>query len=190
MAEERSAHDLGELTAWLDTDDAAGRPMRVRRLRELLDMLPVPSEGLTFLGGELSVTYFDEVRRCYLDGSNIAVVLLCLGYVERELAAGLYGAGWEGAKKARLADVLEKAFERGMLSERDWRIYRDLARLRNAHAHFQMPGSPTSIVARTIQKDAPVTEVLAEDARRAVEAMARMVSRRSGWRVELDPPSE
>ena len=43
---------------------------------------------------------FDEVRRCYLDGSDMAVVLLCLAYVERELAAGLYAAGWKDAKSA------------------------------------------------------------------------------------------
>lgn len=75
-----------KLTAWLEADDASGRPMGLERLRDLLDMLPVPSDGLTFLGGETSATSFDEVRRCYLDGSYLAVVLLCLAYIERELA--------------------------------------------------------------------------------------------------------
>ena len=54
------------------------------RLLDLWDILPVPSEGLSFLGGEESVICFDEVRCCYLDGSNFAVVLLCLAYVERD----------------------------------------------------------------------------------------------------------
>ena len=70
---------IKDLTAWLEADDANGRVMRVRRLHDLLGILPVPSEELRFFGGEESVICFGEVRRCYLDGSNMAVVLLCLG---------------------------------------------------------------------------------------------------------------
>ena len=71
--------------------------MRAARLRDLLDILPVSSDGLSFLGGEQSVLCFDEIRRCYLDRSDMAVVLLCLAYVERELVAQLYAAGWNRA---------------------------------------------------------------------------------------------
>ena len=190
MAGEQGAESIKELTAWLEAGDAKGRAMRARRLRDLLDILPVPSNGLSFLGGEESVICFDEVRRCYLDGSDMAVVLLCLAYVERELAAGLYAAGWKDAKSARLGAVLEKAYEGGVLSEFEWRTYRDLARLRNSHAHFRAPGSPTSLMARGVQGNALSTEVLAKDARRAVQAMARIVKRQSGRRLALDPPDE
>ena len=92
---------IEELTAWLEADDTTSRATRVGRLRDLLDTMPVPSDGLTFLGGETSQSCFDEVRRCYMDGSYIAVVLLSLAYVERELATVLYAAGWKPAKKAR-----------------------------------------------------------------------------------------
>ena len=176
---------IKELTAWLVANDTKTRAMRSTRLRDLLDMLPMSSEGLSFLGGEESVVCFDEVRRCYLDGSNLAVVLLCLACVERELAAQLYAAGWENAKKARLGAVLEKAHEGGVLSKLEWHAYRELADLRNSHAHFRPPGSPTSLMARTIEEDAPGSEVLAKDARRAVQAMARFVKRQSGRRVVL-----
>ena len=63
--------------------------MRATRLRDLLDILPVPSDRLSCLGGEQSVICFEEIRRCYLDRSDMAVVLLCLAYVERALAAQL-----------------------------------------------------------------------------------------------------
>ena len=190
MAEKQGAKGMEELTAWLEADDANGRAMRADRLCDFLDILPVPSEGLSFLGGEGSVICFDEVRRCYLYGANMAVVLLCLAYVERELAAELYAAGWEGAKKARLGAVLEEAHERGVLSGLEWRTYRELADLRNSHAHFRAPGSPTSLMARTIEEDTQSREVLARDARRAVKAMARIVNRQSGRRVTLGPPEE
>ena len=89
MDRAQGAESIKELTAWLEADDAKSRAIRAKRLRDLLDILPVPLEGLSFLGGEASRICFEEVKRCYLDGSDIAVVLLCLAYVERELAAGL-----------------------------------------------------------------------------------------------------
>ena len=190
MTGEQGAERIKELTAWLEADDAKGRAVRVRRLHDLLDILPVPSEGLSFLGGEAFLVCFDEIRRCYLDGSYIAVVLLSLAYVEQELAAGLYAAGWEAAKKAPLGAVLKKAHQDGVLSDLEWRTYQELARLRNSHAHFRAPGSPESMMARVVEEDALATEVLARDARRAVIAMARIIRRQSGRRVALGPPNE
>ena len=184
------AERIKELTAWLESDNAKGRATRVRRLRDLLDILPVPSEGLSFLGGEASLNCFDEVRRCYLDGSYMAVVLLSLAYVERELAAGLYAAGWESAKKVPLGAVLKKAHEDGLLSELEWCTYQELALLRNSHAHFRAPGSPGSMLARVVEENALARDVLAKDAQRAVQAMARIVRRQSGMRVTLGPPEE
>ena len=190
MADEQGKEGIKELTAWLQADDARGRATRSRRLRDLLDILPVPPDGLSFRGGEESAICFDEVRRCYLDGSDMAVVLLCLAYIERELAAALFAAGWEGAKKARLGAILETAYEDGALSELEWRTYQELARLRNSHAHFRAPGSPGSMLARVVEENALATEILAKDARRAVQAMARIVKRQSGMRVALRPSDE
>ena len=179
MDDEQGAEGIQELTRWLGAKDAENRTERATRLRALLDILPVPSTGLIFLGGEESAICFDEIRRCYVDGSNLAVVLLCLAYVERELAAQLYAAGWEHAKKARLGTVLEKAHDAGMLSALEWRTYRELAELRNSHAHFRAPGSPASLMARTINGGAHGSEVVAKDARLAILAMARTVNRQS-----------
>ena len=177
MVGEQGSGSIKELTAWLEADDAKSRAMRAKRLRDLLDILPVPSEELLFLGGEESMICLDQVRHCYLNGSNMAVVLLCLAYIERELAARLYMVGWEDAKNARLGAVLEKAYGDGELSEIEWRTYRELARLRNSYAHFR---GPMKTVSRTVKENAPVTEILAKDARRAIQAMARIVKYQSG----------
>ena len=100
MTGEPGAEAVETLIAWLEADDAKGRVERGERLRNLLEILPVPSDGLRFLGGEASAICFDEVRCCYLNGSHLAVVLLCTAYIERELAAGLYAAGWNNAERA------------------------------------------------------------------------------------------
>lgn len=193
MVGEQNPQDIRELTAWLEADDAKSRAMRATRLRDLLDILPVPSDGLSFLGGEQSVLCFDEIRRCYLDRSDMAVVLLCLAYVERELAAQLYAAGWNRVKKARLADLLKRAHKDGVLSESEWSTFDEIARLRNSHAHFRPPGKDfreperDGFMARVVEENALGTELLAKDARRALQAMAGIVKRQSGPRVALSP---
>ena len=187
MAERQGSRGIKELTAWLEADDAKGRVRRARRLQDLLTIMPAAPEGISSLGGVESTMCFEEVRRCYLDGSDMAVVLLCLAYVERELAAQLYAAGWEPAKKALLRAVLEKAYEDGVLSEQEWRTYSELAELRNSHAHFRAPLSPTTLTARSVADSVLPGDVLAKDARQAVLAMARIVRRQSGVRVALGP---
>ena len=175
-----AGHQIDDLTAWLKEDDTKGRGKRARRLRDLLDILPVPSEGLFFVGGDESVACFDEVRRCYLDGSYLAVVLLCLSFVERELAGLLYEGGWNPAKSARLGSVLEKAHEAGVLSMPDWQTFRELARIRNSYAHFRPPLSSTSLMARALKQDDLPNEILAKDAMLALQAMSRIVRRNRG----------
>ncbi len=188
MGGEQSTRDIKELTAWLEVDDAKGRRRRAKRLQDLLTIMPVPPEGMSFLGGVESKICFEEVRRCYLDRSDLAVVLLCLAYVERELAAQLYAAGWEPAKKAPLRAVLKKAFEDGVLSDEEWDTYRELAELRNSHAHFRAPLSPTTLAARSVDGSVLPEEMLARDSRQAILAMARIVKRESGLRVTLGSP--
>ena len=185
-----SDQSIEALTAWLEADDAKGRAGRTERLHDLLGILPVPPEGISFLGGEISIICFEEVRRCYMDGSYLAVVLLCLTYVEKELAAHFYAAGWEEAKKARLTTMLKKAYEDGMLPESEWRTFCDLASLRNSHAHFRPPMKQSSLIARTVEKNALPREVLKEDARRAILAMAMFMRHQSGIRVSLGEPDE
>lgn len=45
-------------------------------------------------------------------------------------------------------------------------------------------------MARMIEENALSKEVLAKDAKRAVQVMARMVRRQSGLRVTLGPPND
>ena len=183
----QSSQGIKELTAWLEADDAKGRLRRARRLQDLLTIVPVTPDGMSFLGGAESAMCFEEVRRCYVDGADKAVVLLCLACVERELAAQLYAAGWEPAKKVPLREVLEKAHEDGVLSEQEWRTYREIAELRNQHAHFRAPLSPRTLTGRSVDGSGLPGHVLAEDARQSVLAVARIVGRQSGARVALGP---
>ena len=182
--------EVKELSEWLEADDSRSRDQRTHRLRELLELLPMPGEGLTSWGGDESTICLEELRLCYVQGSSFAVVLLCLAYVERELAATLYGAGWEGAKKATLTGLLEKAQEDGLLSSAEQRTFRDLADVRNSYAHFRNPSSETSLLRQAVEGNAPATEVISGEAKRAIRALAGLVKRQSGMRLGLSPRNE
>ena len=56
-----SQTDIEELITWLETDEAASREWRARRLRHLLEAIKPPKEGMFFLGEE-SFHSFNEVR--------------------------------------------------------------------------------------------------------------------------------
>ena len=70
--------ETNDLINWLETYDAESRAVRAMRLRELLDIYPEPSENIGFLGSEESLICYNEVKRCYLEGAFLAVVLLCV----------------------------------------------------------------------------------------------------------------
>ena len=109
-------------------------------------------------------------------------------YVERELAAHYYAAGWEKAKEAQLVAILERAHEDGILSKLEWKTYRELGNLRNSHAHFRPPGKQSSLLARTVEKNTLPMEVLKEDARKAILVITMFLQHQSGRRVSLGPP--
>ena len=112
MKSDKAPANLEECIAWLAEVDAKSREIRAGRLQEILMTMPIPSVGFHFFNaGDLSKACFDEVRRCLLDGSNIAVTLRCLSYLERELAGVLYAAGWTPARAARLRTLLDEARE-------------------------------------------------------------------------------
>ena len=106
------------------------------------------------------------------------------------MAARLCGAGWNGARRAKLTALLERAVEYGLLTGPECRTFRDLARLRNSHAHFRAPAKETFLLNRVVHENTLATEVIAEDATRAIAAVAGFVRRQSDMRLGLGPRDE
>ena len=99
------------------------------------------------------------------------------------MAARLYGAGWNGARRAKLTALLERAVEDALATGPECRTFRDLARLRNSHAHFRAPAKETFLLNRVVHENTLTTEVIAEDATRAIAAVAGFVRRQSDMRL-------
>ena len=174
-----SQTDITELITWLETDEAASREARARRLRHLLEAIRPPKEGF-FFQGEASFHSFNEVRLAYIHGLYFATVLLSLACIERELAGRLYAAGWEKAKDAGLKELLSTAHERGSISDAESDTFQHLRSVRNSYAHFKPPGHSSSLVCRALHQNVVPNEVMMIDAQRAVEALGSFFERRSG----------
>ena len=161
------------------TTPRVGPQRRVRRLPAICWKHDAgtepPTRSLSFLGGETSQTRFDEVRRCYVEAVLTWRSYRFLWRMSREnwLRCAMRGAG----KQRRRHDVWEQRSREPprmrVLSELEWRTYQELARLRNSHAHFRMPGSSESMMARMVEENAFPREVLAKDAKRALSVRWR-----------------
>ena len=167
--------DLTELITWLETDEAASRESRARRLSHLLEAIQVPEDGL-FLQGENSLQAFEEVRLAYIHGLYLATVLLSLTFIEREVAGRLYAAGWEKAKKAKLEDLLLKAHECNLVSDRDRETLQKLRDIRNSYAHFRPPDDGSSTTRRTVAQNLTANEVFLKDAEQAIKVLGRFLA--------------
>ena len=178
--------DIAELSAWLETDEAASREGRARRLRHLLEAIQPPKEDIYFQV-EASFHSFNEVRLAYIHGLYLATVLLSLACIEREVAGRLYAEGWEEAKGARLKELLSKAHERGIISDAESDTFRHLRSVRNSYAHFKPPGHSSSLVCRALHQNVLPNEVMMIDAQRAVEALGSFFERRPRPVPKLGP---
>lgn len=174
-----SQTDIEELIAWLETDEAASREWRARRLRYLLEAIQAPKEDM-FFHGEESLHSFNEVRLAYIHGLYLATVLLSLSCIEREVAGRLYAMGWEKAKGAKLEELISKAHEQGIISDEESDTFQHLRRVRNSYAHFKPPLHSSSLTGRALDQNTLPDEVLMVDARKAIEALGSFFDRRLG----------
>ena len=76
--------DQSEFRAWLAEDDEASREYRCRRLRLLVEEFGGP-HTVMLSGGLVSSLAFEEARRAYLQGLDIATVLLAQTTLEHLL---------------------------------------------------------------------------------------------------------
>ena len=147
-------------------------------MRELHSLLPLPCN---VWAGHQSARCLREIQRCYLYEFDQAVVLLCLAYVERELAAMLYEKkGWRQAADARLKGLLVKGVEEDLLTDQEADVFLKLARVRRPYAHFKGSRGPT--VPKMEDYPVPPAGEIAKDAARAIRTLALFLFR--GWITE------
>src|SRR3954447_27029795 len=138
---------------WLYEEDSKSRPFRAERLRELLEIFPIPESGMLTFGGFETATALTEVRLAYVDGLYLSVILLSLAVLERHFAGMLYSKGLESAKRMKVEDLLKRAKKEGVLGPDEEADFEQLRQLRNSYAHFRDSLHEFSSLQRSIKED-------------------------------------
>jgi hypothetical protein len=161
---------------WLRNEDQICRDGRLERLEWLTSRTPM-SQYLTFPGGWLAKSLYEEARYCFAYGQFIASTVLGLAYIEHTIVADMYAVGRNDLERASLSVLLAEAADAGWLSEEEFRALDEIRRLRNLITHFRRPGHPDTIEARSFGQGEIPYCVLEEDAKRVMEAVFHVFSR-------------
>jgi hypothetical protein len=157
---------------FLEQDDFEFRPERARRLAILVEEFG-SERGLMFTGGLASALAWEEARRAYLQGLDIATVLLTQGTVEHLLAGQLRMAGHN--RRWSSSEILRMAAKERLISEEEWRLFDRLRRIRNPYVHPRAPLSEGTIEARS-EDGGPYT-LMEADSTLAIKALLRLLRR-------------
>ena len=169
--------DISKLIAHLTMEDKNSRESRAHRLSYFMGVVQIPSGTFGKFPGAITHPCYEEVRLAYIHGLYLATVLLSLSYVEHQLANQLHEAGESGVNRAKPSELLEKAYQRGMLSRSEFDTFNDLRGIRNSYAHFRHPGHPTELSKRSRDQGARPHDVMKTDAERALRAFGSFQER-------------
>lgn len=134
-------------------------------------------EYLTFPGGLLSKSHFEEMRYCFVYAQYLAVILLGLAYIERTLAANFYGAGRNDLERASISALLREAAASGMITADEFERIDRAREIRNAFTHFRRPSHEENIEYRAMIENEVPYEVIERDARHTIETVFKIVAR-------------
>src|SRR5262249_37427609 len=123
--------------AWLDHEDSSGRDNRIARLEWLATLMP-KAEYLTYPGGLLSKSLFEELRYCFAYGQFISSIMLGLAYIERTLAAEFYAAGRDDLERASISTLLREALSAGWITNEESAQIDTARDIRNRFTHFRL----------------------------------------------------
>ncbi|HWB45881.1 MAG TPA: hypothetical protein VG900_10610 [Hyphomicrobiaceae bacterium] len=170
--------DAAPVTAanWLNQEDERDRQGRVSRLQWLAARAP-KSDSRIFHDGMAARVLFEEARYCFVYGQFVAVILLGVAFIERSLAARIYGAGDNALERAHLPTLLPIARERGWLTAEECARIDALRDKRNPLAHFRGLGDPTRFEWKAVLRNVAPYTVFEEDARTVLETALHYVER-------------
>lgn len=166
------------MSTWLKGDEDTSRPYREKRLEELLSITGDLENRIMFHAGELSLLNFEELRLCFVQSLDVAVVLLSLTFIERELSAMLFARGRDSVKDARLVQILDWAVEHQLLTSDDHKDFNSLRRTRNAYAHFRPPLHKEGMLKRSVEVEDCIYGITKADAVFAIKAVVSFLKNR------------
>ena len=156
-----------------EEDDRKSRLFRAVRVREAIELFPIPEGGLITFGGFETMTALVEARLAYVNGLYFCTILSALAVLERHFAGMLYATGLESAKRMNFEDLLKRAKKDGLSKPEEESDFDEFRHLRNAYAHFREPSHELSSLRRSIKHDQPFDDLLQRDAQTALALLGR-----------------
>ena len=163
--------------SWLSNEDSKGFEDRLNRLHWLSERTP-DGDYWTFPGGFVAKSLFEEMRYSFVYAQFLATIFTGLAYIERTLAASLFGAGRDDLERGTLSKLLEEACKNRLISESELEELTNIRQLRNAYAHYRRPGHTQGVEYRANREDQAFYEIIEQDAITVVGVALRLVDKR------------
>ena len=167
-------NDQQSAEQWLDREDQVDREGRLSRLRWLQASYP-DIEYQSLPGGELVHYLFEEARYCFVYAQFVATVMLGMAFIERMIAAALYGAGRDDLERANLSELLAAFQSYGWLSDVEYAQLDRARENRNRIFHFRRPMYPDTLEMRVLEREELPYTILEEDARNVLLIIFRLI---------------
>lgn len=168
---------MDEVEEWVRREEETKRKGRIERLRWIIDNTPSTQHGFLFHGGEMAARLYEEARYCFVEAQYLATTILCVSFVEHHLSGMMYGAGDDDAEDFTAYNAIEEAKKRGLISDDEASALHEARMVRNPIAHFQAPLDGNGLSKRAIEESASTQQIVEEDAKDALDAMFRVITR-------------
>ena len=161
---------------WLNNEDTRCFEERLSRLEWLSKNSPGGKYWI-FPGGILAKGLFEEARFCFVYGQFLATILLGLAYIERTLAALLYGSGRSDLERASLSALLKVAYSEGVIESNEFQDMERIREERNSYAHFRKPLHKDSVDVRALREDETPYKIIEQDSTAVMATAVKLVAK-------------
>lgn len=162
--------------SWLDKEDKACRPDRIKRLNWLANKTP-KKENLFFPGGVTSKYLYDEARYCFVYAQFLATIVLDFAFIEHTLAALFYAAGRDDLERANVSLLLKEAFNQKLISKTEYNNLNRAKHIRNPITHFRKPLDDDTVSYRSLMQNEFAYGVIEKDARHVMRTVFHLLNK-------------
>lgn len=157
---------------------------RLARFRYLTDQSgALGRAGTMIYGGTPAYAAFSEARSSFVNGNDVAAIMLCQSLAEHTLAAMLSDTTLLSndvadrlPAKIRFRETIDRCKARGLLKDQDVADLYRLSEMRNPLMHYRDVNDPEHVDRRAMSERTNPKEILKRDAYFAVAVMVKLLS--------------
>lgn len=144
---------------------------RLKRLRHINKIHPFSPQ---FYGSNETFRIYHEAIQCYVFGQFIATLILTQSFIERRFQEYFHIRMDDLRSKATLNNLLKEFRQTNFIDDFFIEKINKIRLKRNPFVHHKEPLHPDSLIARSLEASFDPDELLAKDAKEAIEVMIQM----------------